>query len=92
MLIFPETEQRIKTLGKAIQQCCTLYKNSEVLGVCTTLAVRTAARTDISKEKFLELLSLMWEDEQKRAADRKLVKVDNGTETDSPGQRLVRPS
>lgn len=91
MLLFPEAIQRMNQLGRAIQQCCTLYKNSEVMGVCSTIAVRTAVHAGCTKEKYLEILGIMFDDETKRAADRKAVKVNNG-ETTSPGQHLVRPS
>ncbi len=92
MLLFPESIQRMNQLGRAIQQCCTLYKNSEVMGVCSTIAVRTGVHTGCTKEKFLEIMGSMFDEETKQAADRKSVKVTNGNETNSPGQHLVRPS
>jgi hypothetical protein len=64
MILFPETERRIRLLGDKIQEVCTGFKTSEVLGVCLTLAIRTARRMGVSWDSFSHTIRLMWDKEE----------------------------
>lgn len=82
MILLPETEKRIKRLGQEIQGICINYKTSEVLGVCLTLAIRTARRMGVTWDNFSHTVRLMWDKEE------------SGKElkADSSGQHLERPN